>query len=1266
MTEPVNVVFSISERGFDKILRDVEALRSDLEGLGVDMSAVQRRLNGIETTAVRTGRQIRNTGKSSDDAAKSARGWAESLTTVWARQFREAERAEAQIRKVAAAQAEAARSAQGGRNYRNASTSIDGVIASRESAGRDFSAQLRAQLQQNAKAADDEARAIQNATRATNARTKAEYDLNRARAQRQSRQQTAEWDAEFAALNRVAQANNDVANPSTRYALYDVANAYTAMGAAMAGVAVYATVVGADFQSAFTNVARTIDPAANLSAQAIDGIRNSLVQLSGQAPLTFRELSDIATIGNQMGIAEDQVINFTGTIARFASVSGVSIEETTRSFGGFIAQTGLSEQYLENLGSAMALVSIRSNATEAQIISLTREIAASANSAGFGADEIVGLAGAFASLQVAPERARGVLDTYFNRLNSAVAEGGEALDSFSRITGRSAEELNNLVRSGQGVEVFRSVLSGLKENSADVVELDQNLEALGLTGLRASNTFLRFVNSLGVADESFANARQGFIEGAELNRQYAQTVDDLSSQFVIFINGINALVDAISGGGIESLAALLQGVNNVIFAFTEWVGDNRLVANIIGFTIAIVGITGVLTLVRAGLVAATAATYAMRTAIAQMGGSALAAAGTVRGLAGAIFGVKGATDAASGSLLTFRSILRSTLASTGIGLLLVGAGALFDGLTGSGTAANDAALSLQEYEQATQFAGLGSNAAASGADNLADSLGGKGGGGGVGGAAEQAAEKVRTLVDYVNDLNGVFRRSEDLRFGSTAAMDEITLKWLDLNEEIEKYRQQVRTLTADKNLKTYFLGIAEAYDDQLRAGQLREEIAQIDDKLAEAQAGASTELTGNTRAAIENRKVFRDLLGSYEDYVSALASAGASQEQIQAVVSQLNKDFGEQARELGFNSGEIQVYQQRFNDLSTIIARVPRNVNVGFNADPALQALGEFFAKAEEAARQSGQQAGENFGSGFGGGIPSFPMDDFFPDRTIVDTKGRSLAGQLRDGMAQGFANMGFAGSELYADFLISFLGPETVLAGGKAALWFVDNFIGGLPIIGPLIRDAIRNHVGLPGAEVGREAGGTIGRTVAGGISSGLNSSDPVAAWSNNQRSTAYNNGRNVGTSIGGGILDALNQTLAYGRVKGPVIPRNGYSQGGYVGGFSSGGYTGSGHWLEPAGIVHRGEYVIPKKHVDQRTGLPDVDYVSNLRRGRSAPKSGYATGGFVGGGGAGIQGPIELGPVSLGTIMNGLSVKLAVGREQLASATSAGNSRLAFAGSN
>jgi hypothetical protein len=58
---------------------------------------------------------------------------------------------------------------------------------------------------------------------------------------------------------------------------------------------------------------------------------------------------------------------------------------------------------------------------------------------------------------------------------------------------------------------------------------------------------------------------------------------------------------------------------------------------------------------------------------------------------------------------------------------------------------------------------------------------------------------------------------------------------------------------------------------------------------------------------------------------------------------------------------------------------------------------------------------------------------------------------------------------------------------------------------------------------------------------------------------------------------------------------------------GFDGGGYTGSGGKYEPAGVVHRGEFVFTKE-ATSRIG------VSNLYR----MMKGYATGGLVGGSGA------------------------------------------------
>jgi hypothetical protein len=58
--------------------------------------------------------------------------------------------------------------------------------------------------------------------------------------------------------------------------------------------------------------------------------------------------------------------------------------------------------------------------------------------------------------------------------------------------------------------------------------------------------------------------------------------------------------------------------------------------------------------------------------------------------------------------------------------------------------------------------------------------------------------------------------------------------------------------------------------------------------------------------------------------------------------------------------------------------------------------------------------------------------------------------------------------------------------------------------------------------------------------------------------------------------------------------------------GNYSSGGYTGSGGKYEAAGVVHRGEYVVPKEMVNQSTGLPYSDAFGRVI-------AGYSGGGYV-----------------------------------------------------
>lgn len=234
-------------------------------------------------------------------------------------------------------------------------------------------------------------------------------------------------------------------------------------------------------------------------------------------------------------------------------------------------------------------------------------------------------------------------------------------------------------------------------------------------------------------------------------------------------------------------------------------------------------------------------------------------------------------------------------------------------------------------------------------------------------SASKAAAQVHTLVDYANDLSGVFKRAFDIRFGSDQGLDTITSAWSTIktniaktNDEIRQYRDTMQQLTADKAIKEYWLKNAEQYGDTLRANAIRADLAKTNTDLAstskdlaDAQDKNSMSLTGNTDGAVANRKELEDLVQNYDGYITALASSGMSQKDLSAKTTQLKADFIAQATQLGFSRSEVQKYAASFDDVAKAIARVPRNITVRANTDPAIQALNELEAKAKSLGGQT-------------------------------------------------------------------------------------------------------------------------------------------------------------------------------------------------------------------------------------------------------------------------------------------------------------------------
>jgi TP901 family phage tail tape measure protein len=263
--------------------------------------------------------------------------------------------------------------------------------------------------------------------------------------------------------------------------------------------------------------------------------------------------------------------------------------------------------------------------------------------------------------------------------------------------------------------------------------------------------------------------------------------------------------------------------------------------------------------------------------------------------------------------------------------------------------------SLPGFTNAMKLAGGATNESAAATDEYTGSLDG------LDKSAGSAAKRIYTLIDYSNDLSAIFERAFDIRFSGSQSIDKVTSSFAkmakatsDARNEVNELNADISKLQSDRAIQEYFLSIAEAYGDVLKAQQIRASLAKIDtdltkktQSLSKAQDKTNKTLVGTSDVAIENRKDILDLVKGYQDHIKALASSGMRQEELRENTQKLKADFIAQATQLGYNTEELGIYASAFDDVTAAINAIPRDITVEFNGDPALTAIEEFMAKAK-------------------------------------------------------------------------------------------------------------------------------------------------------------------------------------------------------------------------------------------------------------------------------------------------------------------------------
>lgn len=564
---------------------------------------------------------------------------------------------------------------------------------------------------------------------------------------------------------------------TTRYALYDVSNTLGIMGAALIALPIAIASVGIAWERDFANVIRTSSPDVRNNAAAIDQLKESFVELAQELPVSFAVLSEIGTLGGQLGIDSSGMAQFVEVVAKLGATTDLSVDRAATALGRFKALLAVPEADFEELASSILKVGVNSVATESQIVNIATQISSMGAFAGLTAQDVVGLSGALASVGAAPELSRGTLTRLFSLISRAVSASGEELDKFARISGTTSAQFASTWGTPEFGNTFLKFMDGINKSGGDAVAV---LNDLGITSVRDVPLLLRLASAgreVGKANsllgDSFSDARTGWSENTELAAQFGIIANTTASRLTVLNNNFQALLATLGEGASGPINAIVNGLIGLLGYLTD-LADNPAAQ----WAFVVVGALTAL----AGVVALGAAVY-------------------LRGLAGLIALTQGMTAmsvSAAGAAISYRGLL-TQMALTGP----AGAkAATAIGLVSAALKVLAAATLVLVFPDFTRWM-VGVRDAAEGTDNLQS-------------AFVVLMENVDEFNNTVTDYNGFdsFARGAD---GALGSLDRFGSAMVRVDEETAKLVRGGNIDEAIDNFSGLMLVSGKTFDEILVA-----------------------------------------------------------------------------------------------------------------------------------------------------------------------------------------------------------------------------------------------------------------------------------------------------------------------------------------------------------------------------------------------------------------------------------------------------------------
>lgn len=323
------------------------------------------------------------------------------------------------------------------------------------------------------------------------------------------------------------------------------------------------------YESAFTNVRKTVDA----TEEEYSKLSDSILKMSTQIGASAEEIASVMSTAGQLGIHNEDLVEFTKTMVDLSNAAeDLDADTAATQAAKFANIMQMDQSKFANLGAAVTDLGNNFATTEGAILEMAMRMAGAGKQVGLTEAQVLGFATTLSSVGIEAQMGGSALSKALVKMEVAAETGGQALTDFAKVSGMTEKEFQKLWKSSPA-DAFQAFIVGLAKIDEKGQSTIKTLSDIGINEIRLRDTILRTTNANELMSRAQETANRAWKQNTaltnEVNKRYGTTeykLKNLKNSATNLLrtvgNDLNPTLQTIiqtAQGYIEQLAGMDEG-----------------------------------------------------------------------------------------------------------------------------------------------------------------------------------------------------------------------------------------------------------------------------------------------------------------------------------------------------------------------------------------------------------------------------------------------------------------------------------------------------------------------------------------------------------------------------------------------------------------------------------------------------------------------------------------------------------------------------------